>query len=544
MPLLALCLLAPGAAWAEIGDEIRDDLASAQIVADAGAGEPLRLAPTLAGFYAMRADAPGWVNDQGPLPRALEMLDVVRRSGEDGLNPEDYHLHALESLFSSMRVSFLPTASRRWRLAAIELLLSDAFLLLGEHESRGRIDPLEMDPMITADSRDEDLDSDLQTVMMGAAPRTVLQGLAPQSADYAALQDVLARYQRLQAEGPLPPITDGPPLQDGDAGPRVAALIAHLVSEGDLRQAPQQADRFGPEVLVALKHYQERHGVDGDGFAGTVTLELLNQPPRAIIDRIRVNLERRRWLTRDPPATHVEVNIADFRATLYKDGKPVLSAPTVVGQPYRQTPEFSDRIRYLVVNPRWDVPPIIAGEDILPKVQQDPGYLAKHGYQVLQGWNAAEHLVDARSIDWGRWTAETLPYRFRQLPGPENALGQVKFMFPNRFGVYLHDTPAKGLFAAQTRTFSSGCIRVAHALDLAVELLRLDGQADPEALIHQALASGETREIVLARPLPIDIVYLTAWVDDLGVVQFRPDVYGRDSEILHALDAPLAISHP
>lgn len=525
-----------------LADEIQAQLKRPQDNAEVISGETLRMPAALDAFYAARDYKPGWVSGDGLRPSAQAMLDVLDASSEEGLNPEDYHVRALRNLFAALHGSSPSDSGRPARMATVELLLSDAFVLLAEHESHGRLDHDEFNPEGSAVPDLPNLTQRLQEAMQSSIPGSGLQGLGSQEPGYAALKAALAHYRQLAGQPASVEIPAGPPLKRGDEGPRVAVLIARLVVEGDLR-APASEEIFDDSVEGAVRRFQARHGLESDGVAGKSTLIALNTPMQAWVEQLRVNLERLRWLPRNSAATRVEVNIADYSATLYENGAATLSAPVVVGLPYRQTPEFSDMIRYLVFNPNWDVPPTIGGEEILPRIQKHSSYLKRHGYVVLRGWNGAEHQVDGSTIDWKHWTADTLPYHFRQLPGPENALGQVKFMFPNRYGVYLHDTPAQGLFAVGQRTFSHGCIRVAHALDLADNLLQIDTGGDPSEMVEKIMSSHETRQVELAHPIPIYILYLTAWVDDLGVVQFRPDIYGRDPEILHELDAPLS-DHP
>ena len=538
--LLLACAAALPAQIASVGEEMVQDLHSPAALSVVTGGEQLRLPGLLSDFYIARGGTPGWVSESGPLPAANALLDVLHASSDDGLRPDDYHLQALDKLSAALRFSYLPTDWRTRRLAALELLLSDAFLLLGEHELDGRVNPAGLDPQAAARQHGQELTEYLDAVMQGTPPEDAFRALAPQDAGYSALRAALARYRMLQSLGIPPEVPAGPPLQAGDTDPRVAALAARLAAEGDLPAGAAPGASFDVGVQAAVRRFQARHGLAATGVADAATLVAINEPVQTWIHKISVNLERMRWLPQSQPGTRLVVNIADFRATLYQDGVPVLTEPVVVGLPYRQTPEFTDRIRYLVLNPYWEVPPVIAGEDLLPKLQANPSYLTQHHYQVLQGWNAAERPVDLTRIEWNAWTADDLPYHLRQQPGPDNALGRVKFMFPNRFGVYLHDTPAQDLFAAEQRTFSSGCIRVAHAMDLAQMLLTLDGHPDSAQELQHALAAGETRQLDLANPIPIYIVYFTAWVDDVGILQFRPDVYGRDSDLLRTLAAPLS----
>lgn len=535
--LLFLTLALPAQA-ASVAEYIQQDLRSPGDITALACGESVYSVGALAHNYAARTGAPGWVDDAGPLPAAQQMLDAVRQSQNAGLRPLDYHFHALNSLLDAIYTPDLNADMRNQRLAVLDLMLSDAFLTLAGDELYGRVDPAKLTPAAGEAPVRRDLTPELQAVMHGADPQVLIQGFMPKDPGYVAMRAALARYRLMQTEGSLTDVSAGAPLRLGDQGVRVAALIQHLATEGDLSKSFFHRSQFGKAVESALKQYQSRHGLRGNGIAGADTLALINQPTRVWIDALRVNMDRLRRLPRDPPEMRLTVNIADFSAALIEKGGVSLAAKVIVGQPGRQTPEFNDWIRYLVVNPSWDVPPTIAAEDILPKLQQDPGYLVRHHIQVLQGRGVDERAVDPMSVHWKELTADTLPYHFRQAPGPDNPLGRVKFMFPNSYDVYLHDTPAQELFGAIQCTFSSGCIRVAHAMQLATALLRLDGQHDPAKLLADAVASGKTRQIDLSHPLPIYIVYLTAWVDETGMLEFRRDFYERDPQMLAALDVP------
>ena len=236
----------------------------------------------------------------------------------------------------------------------------------------------------------------------------------------------------------------------------------------------------------------------------------------------------------------IVVNIANFELYVIENGKSVLSMKVVVGKRYWDTPVFTSKMTYLIINPPWNVPDSIARREILNEIRKDPDYLAKENIQVLRGWGLREEEIDPREIDWSRITPENLSYRFRQEPGPLNPLGRVKFMLPNKFDVYLHDTPAKGLFSANVRAFSHGCTRIEKPLELAEYVLRDDLAWTRERLLA-AIEEGTEQEVKIPRPLNVHFIYLTAWVDEKGNLQFRDDIYGRDKlldEALHEKPAP------
>lgn len=540
--LLLSVFLPISASYAQpLAQLLREDLQSPQRVAGIQGGDTLRMAALLSRYYAGRYDAPGWIDESGPLLNAQQLMNAVRDSRNDGLDPANYHFHALTELLDALHEPQLTSEVRQQRLAALELFFSDAFLLLDLHASRGKVNAHDMTPELVKPADAAALMEQLGAVMNGTSPEMLIASLEPHEPGYSGLREALARYRVRMAAGGFPGVPAGATLREGDSGPRVAALIARLDAEGDLKQGEVKDSRtiYGPAVTAAVKRFQAQRGLQSDGIAGSATIAAMNEPVSDLIDRVRVNMERWRWLPRNLPATRVMVNIAGFNATLFDQGQTVMQARVIVGLPAKQTPEFKDQIRYLVINPSWDVPASIAGEELLPKVQADSNYLKRHGYTVLQGWGAAEHEVDPATVDWKQWTADTLPYHFRQAPGPENPLGKVKFVFPNAFDVYMHDTPAQELFASSRCAFSHGCIRVSHAMDLAAALLKLDGRPDPPAFLARAVASGQTQRVDLTHPVPIYIIYMTTWVDGSGVLEFSPDVYERDPELLHALNAPL-----
>ena len=318
--------------------------------------------------------------------------------------------------------------------------------------------------------------------------------------------------------------------------PRVAALRARLAMTGDL-EGPMEAvapELFDAAVEEAVKRFQQRHGLDADGVVGRQTLAELNVPVEARIAQLRVNMERVRWIFRDLEPRFILVNIARYRVLLVENGEVVWSTRAVVGRPYRQTPLFRARMTYLEFNPTWTVPPTILREDLLPDIRRDPSVLQQRNMTVLDHQG---RRVDPDTIDWSSTTARNFRYMIRQEPGPENALGQVKFMFPNQYHVYMHDTPARGLFRRAARGFSSGCIRLERPFELA-DILLAGTQWDAAAV-----ASGRTRVVNLPQPITVLIIYGTAVPED-GRIHFADDIYRRDARLLAALDAPFEFSPP
>lgn len=301
-----------------------------------------------------------------------------------------------------------------------------------------------------------------------------------------------------------------------------------------------EAEHYTAALEETVRSFQRRHGLEADGRVGPRTLAALNTPVRARIATLRVNLERLRWVYRDLEAEFLAVNIASFQAALVRGGEVVWRSRVIVGRPYRQTPVFKAEIQYLVLNPSWTVPPTILARDVLPALRRDPDYLARKGLQLL---GPGGESMDPATLDWARLEGRRFPGLVRQPPGPDNALGRIKFMFPNPYLVYLHDTPARALFDRTERTFSSGCIRLERPLELAALLLGGETGWDLAAL-QQAVEQGGTQRIDLPRPVPLMLLYLTAYPEADGRLVFPADVYQRDAALLEALDGPFVFSPP
>ncbi len=341
-----------------------------------------------------------------------------------------------------------------------------------------------------------------------------------------ALETALSQYRQITEQGGWPQVPGGPALHEGDRNDRIPFLRQRLVASTDLATSAAQGDHFDGVLKEAVQRFQARHGLPADGTVGAGTLTELNVPISERIRQLAASLERCQPLPTVLEHRHILVNIADFTLKLYEDGKPVLSMPVIVGKTYRQTPVFNGRISSLVINPTWEVPHSIATKDLLPKIKKNPGYLSQMHLRVFQGWNGATE-IDPATINWASLSATHFPYRLRQDPGPANALGRVKFLFPNPYDVYLHDTPSRELFQKDARTFSSGCIRIAKPLDLAVYLLQGTKLNSMDAL-NAAISREKTQQIVIPAPIAVHIVYMTAWVDREGIIQFRSDIYNRD----------------
>lgn len=501
----------------------------------AAAGEALHATTALPAFYEARGYVPVWLNGTMPGPTARRLMQEIARSEAEGLRPADYHLSAVRLLAESLtrRTADNPTAAA----ADLELLLTDAFMVLGSHYLAGRVDPTTVAPQWVANRRDADMAAVLTSAVIAGEPDVALRGLLPPQPGYGRLREALARYRAVRAEGGWPTVEPGPALRAGDTGSRVEALQARLIAGGDLEPDADTAGVFGPATEAAARRAQRRHGLEVDGVVGAATLTALNEPVEHRIRQLVLNMERWRWLPQVLGERHVLVNIANFELDVVEGGREVLTMRVAVGRPFRKTPVFSDRISHLVLSPYWHVPFNLAVQDKLPEIKrQGVSWFARNTMKVFQGSGSSQREIDPATVDWSRLSATSFPYRLRQEPGPSNALGRVKFMFPNAFNVYLHDTPGREVFAQTERAFSSGCVRVEKPMELALYLIGDQGWT--QETVQRVVDGRVERTVNLRTPVPVHLLYWTAWADDQGMISFRRDIYDRDPALAAALDQP------
>lgn len=500
-------------------------------------GDRLIPAPELlAGFYKRRDYRPAWSDDDGVLPRADAFLGAVRKAGLEGLNPRDYGLAEIEAALTGVRrnqdAADLPDARS---LAELDLMLTGAMLLYGSHLLNGRVNSVGIDAEWLINHDETDIGGILENALDFGTVEESLKELLPQQPGYAGLRYALALYRDIAAKGGWPAVPPGAKMEKGYLGERVKTLRRRLIASGDMDEGLIVKESLFDEVLdVGVRSFQKRSGLAADGVVGPSTLAALNAPVEERIRQIELNMERWRWLPRDFGERYIKVNIAGFELYVIENDQTLMTMRVVVGKRFWYTPVFSAEMTYLVLNPYWNIPDTILIEDLLPKIQGDPEYLSKNNIKVLQTWGDRGKETDPKTIDWANVKEGSFAYRLRQDPGPINPLGRVKFMFPNEFNVYLHDTPYRAHFARTKRDFSHGCIRVERPVDLAEYVLASD-PGWTRKRIRAALGRNATQNVTLPRPIPVYILYFTAWFDPDGTVQFRDDVYGRDRALDEAL---------
>ncbi len=533
-PMPGIAQAYPAGGRADVSEELRIRVEAFRATGQIWVGETALAAPeAMAQLYEGRRFAPVWVDAEN----RRDLFQAIRRAPEHGFLTADYHLPELERRGLEMG---LPTSADE--AAAGDLLLTDAFIRLAFHLRFGKVDAnaLNADWSFEREFRSDDPAQALAEVLSSGNLAAELEALPIQHPAYTRMMAALAKYRGIQDAGGWPRIGDGPTLHVEDRDARVGTLRARLEITGDYPPAGSggaaggNPTLFDPSLEAAVRTFQTRHGLDVDGAVGIGTLAALNVPVEARVDQLRVNLERARWILQDLGHDFVAANIAAFEVHIIRNDTIAWTTRAQVGKTYRKTPLFRADMDYVVFNPTWTVPPTILAQDVIPAIQKDIGYLETKHMDVLTHGGQA---VNPATVDWSSYSGGGFPYIIRQRPGPWNALGQVKFIFPNPFFVFIHDTASTSLFSRTERTFSSGCVRIEDPMGFAVEVLRGNSGWDAEA-VAEADATEKTQTVHLAEPLPVLLLYWTAEGGRDGLVHFRPDVYERDATVLEALNGP------
>lgn len=453
-----------------------------------------------------------------------QLIKSIQAIDLEGLNPNDYHIDNLLKLNNqSAELSLLQKAH-------LDLLATDAFLLLTSDLLTGKVNLSSLDNEWHLKRREENQVLLFEEAIENNTIFQTIEESIPKHKVYLGLKEALAKYQKIKLEGGWEGISEGETLKKEQEDDRIVLVKNRLVKTNDLSiDSLGDTKLFDNQLLNAVLSFQKRHNLELDGNIGKKTIAAMNISVDERIDQIKVNLERWRWLPQEYSDFFIHVNIANFSVNVLKKGEHIKYYKAIVGKDHRKTPVFSSKISYLVLNPTWTVPSGIITKDIIPAVRKDVNYLKKKNFTVLDNKG---NIIDPNTIDWSSPSAKF--YTYRQPAGPDNALGAVKFMFPNSFSVYLHDTPSKNLFDKTERSFSSGCIRVENALQLAEYLLN-DSVNWSLDKIKKQIDSKKTLTLPLKEQPEIYLLYWTAWLNKEGVVQFRNDIYDRDSAIIDAL---------
>ena len=480
----------------------------------------------LRAFYTQRAEAPAWVNRRRPTEHAEEALRALNTARQHGFDPADYGAHELLAISQAVEGIDKKSPERLQRVAEFDVRMTGALLAFGRDVAMGRSTPKTADGSWKARRTAPDYVSTFSEAIDD--PLKWIESMRPPHPEYAGLQKALDDLNGQKEKGGWPAVSSGV-MKPGSSGPAVTALRQRLAASGHLKVADAAApvsNRFDNDVEAAVKSFQELHGVKATGVVDPATTAMLNVPLDTRIRQTALNLQRWRWMPDDLGARHFIVNIPHYHLAARENGKTVMDIRVVVGKPGNNTPIFSDEMETVVLSPYWNIPDTIASDETAPAIKRDPGYLDRQNIEVLRVSGNNRDAVKASDVNWDN-ADELKGLIFRQRPGATNALGNVKFLFPNSYNVYLHDTPADSLFARQGRAFSHGCIRVEEPEVLAKYVLRDFPEWD-EPTLFAAMHSGQEKHVKLKQKVPVHIVYFTSWVDDKGGLHFQPDIYGYD----------------
>jgi len=487
-------------------------------------------------FYLHRKIKPVWVTKDGMNNKAAIFIKTIIEADHEGLDSSTYHRDDILTLLSDVEFNRALDAFEPAKFAELELLLTDAFFSYGFHLSEGIVEPNPTAFDWHIKKPKKNLLKILQTSLYNEKLEELVDILQPHHSGYLKLKSALLKYKNIKNSGGWHKVPVGPKLRKGDTGKRIAALRSRLIISEDLTDSKNDNEEYFDEALEnSVKKFQARNGLKIDGVVGSSTLSVLNISVEDRIEQIKLNMERWRWLPQDLGKRYIMVNTANFELDIIENGQSVTSSRAIVGKKKRPTPALSRKITYLELNPYWNIPHKIAINDVLPCIKNDSNYLKDKSIRLFENWEDGAKEVNPESIDWGTVTKKNFGYKLRQDPTNSNALGRVKFIFPNKFSIYLHDTPAHELFNKIKRTFSSGCVRVEKPIKLAAYLLTDNSKWTFEKLTAE-VNSKKTRTILLSDPINIHILYWTAWVDKDGIVNFRDDIYGRDRQLNIALN--------
>jgi L,D-transpeptidase YcbB len=481
-------------------------------------------------FYRERNFRLGWFKNDKLVPQANTFITVVNRAHQEGLDPNDYKIKNFAQMFKDYEDTKKDDSVRYKLKQEIDVALTASYMNYASDFYRGTVDPREIDNIDWSVRKNKiKLHKALQTILKERESRYPYYQFEPLHEDYNRLRTALQQYRNLQKAGGWPQIPAVSKLKVGDTTQVASLLRRRLLPQERWEVIGPDSNRFTDELKNAIIDFQVRHGLKPDGALGAQTLKIMNISLDDRIDQIIINMERWRWVPKPKKfeEKHIFVNVPAYMLYAMDKGQKALEMKVIVGKTMNSTPVFSDKIEYIVFSPYWNVPNSILFEEMVPKLQSDPGWLERMDMELLNGFTKNARPISPYSVDWFSVDEKTFKYRVRQRPGPDNPLGDIKFIFPNEHEVYLHHTASEALFNETQRGFSHGCIRVEKPVDLARFLL--DDQPDwTDSRILEAMHAGEEKYLNLKETVPVYIVYFTSWVDEKGAIHFRDDIYGHD----------------
>ncbi len=486
----------------------------------------------LATIYHELGEKPLWVSENGPGVQAEIILKYLKTADSEGLSPGDYQVEKIETLWSNSNLE---------SLAKLDTLLTYNVLKYIHDVSYGQLKPYMVNPELFPEAGERNFDPLAMVERLLATDDfdDFFQSLPPHHRQYKGLKKALRYYDGLKYSGQWQALNSKKSIRPGDEDERIVEIRKRIALLENVRlgdSEPAKTAVFDDELMEKVRIFQRNHGLEQDGIIGSNTIRELNRSPEERVAQIKINMARWRWQDHELGKKYILVNIANYKLYAYNAGDLAFSMPVIVGEFQHQTPVFSDKIKYLEINPYWNVPPSIARNEKLPKLRKNPNYLVKENIRLFSNWQKNGVELDSTAIDWRTVTPSQMSrFKLRQDPGPTNALGRVKFVFPNHYAVYLHDTPGKQLFSRNTRSFSHGCIRVSEPEMLAVFLLDEPGSKWDIAKVNDLIKRGKKRVLRVRPPLPVHITYQTAWIDKNDQIVFSEDFYERDEKLYKAL---------
>jgi murein L,D-transpeptidase YcbB/YkuD len=506
-----------------------------QLVLDGGgnlpAGGVVYQPAIVEAFYFDLAYQPAW-QDRDQIARVLALL---KDSYSDGLDPRDYHYPELMALWSQRDVEW---RERNRSRARFDVLLTDGVLLYIRHLLQGKADPKQLDPHFNytrLDFEPKRISNRLREVIADGSIESIFEQARPSPTFYQQMKTALAYYRKLDASQSFTAIPSGTVLKPGQSHTNIPPLRKRLGELGYTDPGDNVSRVYDPQLVSTVKQFQADHGLDVDGIVGRQSYTFLNMTYRERVNSLRINMDRLRWIAQDVTDDFIVVNIAGFEMYYMRNQEIIWESPVMVGTIEHQTPVFTARLKYLEFNPIWTVPRSIIGRSLLPKFKANPRYVLDNNYHL---YDRSGKQVDPLKLNWASYNINNFPFSVVQQPGEINALGRVKFIFPNRHAVYLHDTPARDLFSRSARAFSSGCVRVKHPLQFA-EVLLDDSENWSLPQVRGLVASRKPQErVYLDRDVDVMLMYWTTSPTRGGKLQFHADIYGKDRAALSALNAP------
>ncbi|MCX6133404.1 MAG: L,D-transpeptidase family protein [Ignavibacteriales bacterium] len=489
-------------------------------------------------FYQKRSYRPAWSASKQILPDVDSLVGMIRDAEREGLRPLDYHLATLESVLLELGDSAeLKGSLDPFKRADLDILLTDAYLLFASHLSEGCIDRDTLRMRWNASTTSVRHDSLLERSLDSHTLAHDLRQLLPPHPLYTDLRDLLASFRMITKRGGWGKVASGPPMKGGDVGSRIFALKGRLRVSGDLvPRSGAGGDEFDSTLVDAVRAFQKRLGLEPTGIADSSTIAAMNVPVEKRIEQIRVNLDRWRSAPHDLGQNSIRINIPDFRLSVFENGKEVETMKVVLGLPNWQTPVFSAELTQVLFNSHWMAPEDIVEKEMINYMKADSNYLRSNNMSLWRMVRDSLVQIDPRTVDWPSMNEKTVDFRLRQEAGPQNIMGQVKFLMPNRYNIYLHDTPYRDDFRKMNRMFSHGCIRLERPSDLAEFVLRQFPHWARER-IDTVIARNTEQTVLLKKPIPVHILYYTVWREKDGSIQFRDDHYGLDRRLAWALQA-------